>query len=161
SSAASAAGASRSGAMASASSNVSPSTKRSAFTLPSRYLAARSPLAGVRRGSSIAFTQELVDRPRSLAFAAFGPRRLCGWRPTIDIDMQPAFGVLDEALQEQRTGDRTRERPRWRVGEVGDLRIEPAIVRRPQRHSPQRIVVLACTSRKLKRQRLIIGAKGR
>ena len=54
-------------------SNASPSTKRAASTLPSRYFAARSPRAGVRRGSSIAFAQQFVDRARGLAFAAFGP----------------------------------------------------------------------------------------
>src|SRR5450631_1754272 len=97
-------GASRNGAMASDISNSSPSTKRAALTLPSRYLAARSPRAGVRRGSSIAFTQQFVDRACGLAFAAFGARRFGLWRPAVDIDMQPAFGVLDEALQEQRTG---------------------------------------------------------
>ena len=56
-------------------SNSSPSTKRAALTLPSRYFAARSGRAGVRRGSSIAFAQQFEDRARGLAFAAFGPRR--------------------------------------------------------------------------------------
>ena len=71
-------------------SNSSPATKRAALTLPSRYFAARSGRAGVRRGSSIAFAQQFVDRARGLAFAAFGARRLCRRRPAIDIDMQPA-----------------------------------------------------------------------
>src|SRR3954469_23386511 len=92
--------------MASRTQNSSPSTKRAALTLPSRYLAARSGRAGVRRGSSIALAQKFVDRARGLAFAAFGPRRFCGWRPAVDIDMQPAVGVFDKALQEQRAGDR-------------------------------------------------------
>src|SRR6478609_11673798 len=104
---ASAAGPSRSGAMASRTQNSSPSTKRAAFTLPSRYLAARSGRAGVRRGSSIAFAQQLVDRARGLAFAAFGTRGFCGRRPAVDIDMQPAPGLGDKTLQEQRAGDRT------------------------------------------------------
>src|SRR5258707_1834213 len=99
-------GASRKGASASTISNSSPSTKRAALTLPSRYPAAMSPLAGVRRGSSIAFAQQFVDRARGLAFAAFGTRRLGGRRPAVDIDMQPAFGVGDEALQGQRADDR-------------------------------------------------------
>src|ERR1700689_2567344 len=94
-------GAIRTGAMASVISKVSPATKRDASTLPSRYLAARSGRAGVRRGSSIAFAQAFVDRARGLAFAALGPRRFCGWRPAVDIDMQPAPGGFDEALQEQ------------------------------------------------------------
>src|ERR1700722_17710773 len=93
-------GPSRIGARASDISNTSPSTKRGALTLHSRYFAARSPRAGVRRGSSIAFAQQFVDRARGLAFAALGPRRLCRRRPAIDVDMQPAFGVLDETLQE-------------------------------------------------------------
>src|SRR3954466_13457016 len=97
---ASAAGPSRSGAMASRTQNSSPSTKRAAFTLPSRYLAARSGRAGVRRGSSIAFAQQLVDRARGLASAALGARVFCGRRPAVDIDMQPALGIGDEALQE-------------------------------------------------------------
>src|SRR6184192_3489642 len=99
-------GASRSGASASTTSNSSPLTKRAAFTLPSRYFAARSGRAGVRRGSCIAFAQQFVDRARGLAFAAFGARGFCGWRPAVDIDMQPAFCIGDEALQEQRAGDR-------------------------------------------------------
>src|SRR2546421_918078 len=158
---ASAAGASRNGAMAATTSNVSPSTKRSAFTLPSRYLAARSPLAGVRRGSSIALSQEFVDCAGRLAFAAFRPRGFCRWRPAIDIDMQPAFGVFDEALQKKRAGDRARERPRWRVGDSGDFGIEPAIIRRPQRHSPQWIVLPFGVSRDVLCQRVIVGVKGR
>src|SRR5476651_2579482 len=99
-------GPSRNGARPSAISNTSPSTKRAALTLPSRYLAARSPRAGVRRGSSIAFAQQFVDRARGLAFAAFGTRGLGGRRPAVDIDMQPAFGVGDETLEEQRADDR-------------------------------------------------------
>src|ERR1700686_3389747 len=118
-------GPSRSGASASAISNSSPMTKRAALTLPSRYFAARSPRAGVRRGSSIAFAQQFVDRARGLAFAALGPRRLCRRRPAIDVDMQPALRALDETLQEQRAGDGAGERARRRVVDVGDLRIEP------------------------------------
>src|SRR5258708_512255 len=135
-------GPSRSGASASVTSNSSPVTKRAAAILPSRYFAARSGRAGVRRGSSIAFAQELVDCAGGLAFAAFRAARLRRRRPAVDIDMQPAFGVLDETLQEQRAGDRTGERARWRVVDVGDFRIEPAIVGRPQRQSPQRVVLL-------------------
>src|SRR3954471_2658035 len=92
--------------MASVTSNTSPSTKRAAFTLPSRYLAATSGRAGVRSGSSIALAQELVDRARGLAFAALGAGWLCRRRPAVDVDMQPAFGIGDETLQEQRAGDR-------------------------------------------------------
>src|SRR5438046_3581224 len=118
-------GFSRSGAIASITQNSSPATKRAAFTLPSRYLAARSPRAGVRRGSSIAFAQQFVDRPRGLAFAALGARRFCRRRPAIDIDMQPALGGFDEPLQEQRAGDRAGKAARWRVVDVRDFRIQP------------------------------------
>src|SRR6186713_1841688 len=124
---ASADGASRSGAMASRTQNFAPSTKRAACTLPSRYLAATSGRAGVRRGSSIAFAQQLVDRARGLAFAAFRARGLCGRGPAVDIDMQPAFGIGDEALQEQRAGDRAGEAAGRRVVDVGCLRIQPRI----------------------------------
>src|SRR5689334_2516092 len=89
----SAAAVSRSGARASHTQNSSPSTKRAAFTLPSRYFAATSGRAGVRRGSCIAFAQQFVDRARGLAFAAFGARRFGGRRPAVDIDMQPVFGI--------------------------------------------------------------------
>src|SRR5215470_12006349 len=119
------AGARRTGAIASVTSNVSPSTKRAALTLPSRYFAATSGLAGVRRGSSIAFAQQLVDRPRSLAFAAFGAAGLCRRRPAKNIDMQPAPGGFDKTLQEQRAGDRAGEGARRRVGDVGDFRVQP------------------------------------
>src|SRR6476660_129159 len=91
-------------AIASATQNSSPETKRAACTLPSRYLAATSGRAGVRRGSSIAFAQQFVDRPRGLAFAAFGACGLCGRRPAVDIDMQPALRIRHETLQEQRAG---------------------------------------------------------
>src|SRR5829696_7881863 len=103
---ASADGASRSGAMASRTQNSSPVTKRAAFTLPSRYLAARSGRAGVRRGSCIAFAQQLIDRAGGLAFAAFGTPGFCRRRPAVDIDMQPAFRIRHEALQEQCAGNR-------------------------------------------------------
>src|SRR6266446_2847949 len=108
-------GASRSGAMASTTSNFSPLTKRAAAILPSRYFAARSPRAGVRRGSSITFAQQFVDRARGLAFAALGTRRFCRRRPAVDINMQPAFGGFDKSLQEQRAGDRTGKSTRRRV----------------------------------------------
>src|SRR3954469_9839609 len=103
-------------------SNVSPSTKRAALTLPSRYLAATSGRAGVRRGSSIALAQQFVDRARGLAFAVFGACRLGWWRPAIGVDMQPSRAFRDEALQEQRAGDRAVEAARGRVVDVGDLR---------------------------------------
>src|SRR4029079_14930728 len=109
-------GASRSAATRSAILYVSPLTNRAAATLPSRYFAAMSALAGVRRGSSIALAQQFIDRARGLAFAAFGPRGLRRGRPGIDVAMQPAPRVLDETLQEQRAGDRARERARGRVG---------------------------------------------
>src|SRR5579862_9297056 len=111
----------RSGAMVSDISNSSPVTKRAASTLPSRYFAARSGRAGVRRRSSIAFAEQFVDRARGLAFAAFRARRLGRWCPAIDIDVQPALGGLNEALQEQRTNDRAGKPARRRVIDVGDL----------------------------------------
>src|SRR5512144_2945066 len=124
---ASADGASRSGAMASRTANSSPVTKRAAFTSPSRYLAARSGRAGVRRGSCIAFAQQLVDGARGLAFAAFGACGFCGRRPAIDIDMQPAPGIGDKTLQEQRAGDRAGKAAGGRVVDIGDLGIQPGI----------------------------------
>src|SRR3989442_11370837 len=126
----SAAGPSYTGATASRTQNSSPSIKRAAFTLPSRYFAARSGRAGVRRGSCIAFAQQFVDRARGLAFAAFGARGFCRWRPAVDIDMQPAFCIGDEALQEQRAGDRAGKSAGRRVVDVGDLRIQPGIIGR-------------------------------
>src|SRR5216684_2964993 len=158
---ASAAGRSRSGAIASDISNTSPATKRAALILPSRYFAARSGRAGVRRGSSIAFPEQFVDRARGLAFAALGPRRLRRWRPAVDIDMQPAFRALDETLQEQRAGDGAGEGAGRRIVDIGDRRIEPGIGWRPQRQSPQRIVLLFRATHDVQRQRLIICVKGR
>src|SRR6185369_17662736 len=99
-------GASRSGAMASRTQNSSPVTKRAAFTLPSRYLAARSGRAGVRRVSCIAFAQQFIDRAGGLAFAAFGACGFGGRRPAVDVDMQPAFCIGDKTPQEQCAGDR-------------------------------------------------------
>src|SRR3954469_20426681 len=111
------AGLSRSGAIASTTQSSSPSTKRAALTLPSRYLAAMSLRAGVRRGSSIVFAPQFVDRARGLAFATFGTRRFCRGRPAIDVDMQPALGLGDETLQEQRASDRAGKAARRRVVE--------------------------------------------
>src|SRR6516164_9422929 len=99
-------GASRTGASAAQISKSSPSTKRSASTLPCRDFAAMSLRAGVRRESSIAFAQQLEDRACGLAFATLGTARFGLRRPGEDVDMQPALGMLDEALQEQRAGDR-------------------------------------------------------
>src|SRR5690349_21176492 len=110
---------------------LSPSTKRAASTWPSRNLAAMSPRAGVRRGSAIAFAQKFVERAGALAFAAFGTARLRRRRPGEDVEMQPAPGVLDEALQEQRAGDRTGEAARGRIVDGGDLGIQPGIVSGP------------------------------
>src|SRR4029453_2273448 len=120
---ASGAGARRSGTTASLTSNTWPSTKRAAAILPSRYFAARSGRAGVRRRSSIAIAQQFVDRARGLTLAAFRPRRFCRRRPAVDVDMQPAFRVLDETLQEQRAGDGAGKGARRRVGDIGDLRV--------------------------------------
>src|SRR3984957_3198365 len=114
-------GALRNGAMASDISNSSPVTKRAALTLPSRYFAARSGRAGVMRGSSITVAQQFVDGTRRLAFAALRARRPGRWRPAVNIDMQPAFGGLDETLQEQRADDRAGEPARWRIVDVGDF----------------------------------------
>src|SRR5579863_555018 len=129
-------GAQRNGAIASAISNSSPATKRFAGTLPSRYFAARSPRAGVRRGSSIAVAQKFVDGACGLAFAALRPSWFGRRRPAIDVDMQPACRGLDEALQEQRAGDRACEGAGRRVVDIGDFGIEPAIVGRPERQPP-------------------------
>src|ERR1700719_5060210 len=130
-------GSRRSGASVSDTSNSSPATKRFAWTLPSRCFAARSPRAGVRRGSSIAVAQETINGACGLAFAALGARRLRGRRPAIDIDMQPAFGRFDEALEKQRAGDGAGTAARWRIVDVGDFRIEPAVIGRPERQPPQ------------------------
>ncbi len=77
------------------------------------------PCGRQRADHRIAFAQQLVDRARGLAFAAFGARGLCRWRPAVDIDVQPAPGVLDEALQEQRAGDRAGKAAGGRVVDVG------------------------------------------
>src|ERR1044071_1078181 len=123
----SAADVSRSGAMASRTQNSSPSTKRAAFILPSRYFAARSGRAGVRRGSCIAFAQQFVDRARGLTFAAFGARGFRGRRPAVDVDVKPVFGIGDETLQEQGAADRAGKAAGRCVVDVGDLRIQPRI----------------------------------
>src|ERR1700681_4692925 len=129
-------GRSRSGASASAISNSSPITKRAAAILPSRYFAARSGRAGVRRGSSIAFAHQFVDRARGLAFAAFRARRFYRWRPAVEVDMQPGFRVFAETLQEQRAGDGAGKSARRPIVDIGDLRVEPGVVSRPQRQAP-------------------------
>src|ERR1700733_7510773 len=130
-------GAQRSGASASKTSNSSPVTKRAALTLPSRYFAARSALAGVRRGSSsIAVAQEPVEGARPRASPALGAPRFGGRRPSVDIDMQPTLSCFDEALEKQRAGDRAGEAAGRRIVDVGDFRIDPAIVRGAQRQSP-------------------------
>src|SRR3981081_405216 len=89
----------RSGAMASDISNSLPATKRAASILPSRYFAASACPPVVRRGSSIAFPEQFVDRARGLAFAPLGARRLGRWRPAVDIDMKPGLFLRDHAHQ--------------------------------------------------------------
>ncbi|KAH2812613.1 hypothetical protein KXV85_005077, partial [Aspergillus fumigatus] len=92
------------------------------------------------------------DRARGLAFAAFGAAGFCRRRPAVDIDMQPACRGLHEALQEQRAGERAGKAAGRRIGDVGDLGIQPCIVSRPQRHAPQRIMLLAGQPRNVGRQ---------
>src|SRR3954451_7133690 len=147
--------------MASLTSNASPWTNRSAVTLPSRYLAARSGRAGVSRRSSIAFAQQFVDCPGGLAFAAFGAPWLCRWRPAINIDMQPLRRRLDKALQKQRADDRSGKAAGRRVVNIGGFRIQPGIVSRPQRHSPQRIVFRFGATRDVVGKPLIIAVERR
>src|SRR5262249_15613187 len=106
-------------------------------------------------------TQQLEEGARTLAFAALGSRRLCSGSPGVDVEMQPLPGLSDEALQEQRAGDRAGKGAARRVVEVSDLGVEPAIVSRPQRHAPQRIVLLLGKARNVGGKGLIIGVKRR
>src|SRR3954454_22957422 len=160
-SAASVAGRSRTGTIGSEISNSSPATKRAALTLPSRCFAARSARAGVRRGSPITLSQQCKNGARGLAFAALRSRRLGVRRPAVDVDMQPAFHVDDEPLQEKRACDRACERARGSIVHVGNFRVEPAIVSRPKRKPPQRIILLFRMTREIHRELLIVGVKRR
>src|SRR6185312_398686 len=46
----------------------------------------RFPLFGIMLAISLG--DQRMQRARRLAFAAFGPARLCGWRPGEDVEMQ-------------------------------------------------------------------------
>ena len=58
---------------------------------------------------------------RRLHLAALRAVRARARVPRVDVKMRPGFGVGDEALQEQRRGDRAGERAAGGIGEIGDL----------------------------------------
>src|SRR5690606_28662191 len=64
--------------------------------------------------------QVMVERADGLRLAADGRMRPLGLRPAVDVEMRPALVAGDEALEEQRRGDRARHAARGGVGEVGD-----------------------------------------
>src|ERR1700761_9221491 len=90
--------------------SLSPSTKRAASTWPLRWAAARSGRAGVTRLSlsmrrSITLFQQGVERTRRIGFAAGLAARPGPVGPGGDVEMQPALGLFDKAVEEQRGGD--------------------------------------------------------
>src|SRR6185503_16537993 len=85
--------------------NFSPSAKRAASTVPLRCAAARSGRAGVTRLSAISLLQQRIDRARAIGFAANGAARLGAIDPGGNIQMRPAFGLADKAIEKQRRGD--------------------------------------------------------
>src|SRR5205807_2509337 len=85
-----------------------PSTKRPAFSLPSRYFAATPSRNGVSRGSKvgkvsgIARSKQSIERARRLALAALRPAGLSRRRPGEHIEMHPRLRA-DETAHEQRS----------------------------------------------------------
>jgi hypothetical protein len=72
-------------------------------------------------------------------------RRRCGRAgrrgPGEDVEMGMAAGPLNEALDEQRRGDRSGEARTAGIVEVGDLALEQAVVALPQRQPPDGVVL--------------------
>ena len=61
------------------------------------------------RARPVAAFEQVEDEPRRLHFGAFRPPRLGARRPGVDVEMCPGFGLLDEAAEKQRRGDRAGE----------------------------------------------------
>src|SRR5579862_8052246 len=125
------------------------------FRFPRWIENSRRPAAAIARG------EQRVERARRLAFAAFRPARFGRRHPIVDVEVQPACGRTDKTLQEQRAGDRSGESRRRVIVDIGDLGIEHGFVGRPKRQPPRRIVFGGGTARKLGRQILVVGVKGR
>src|SRR5260370_3028551 len=87
-----------------------PSTKRPAFSRPSRCFAAKPSRNGVSRGSKagkvsgIARGKQSIERARRLALAAFRTAGLGQRRPGEQIEMHPRLRA-DETPHEQRGGN--------------------------------------------------------
>ncbi len=73
--------------------------------------------------------------------------------------MKPRLRRFDKALEKQRAGDRAGERTRRRIVDVRDLGIEHGVVRRPQRHAPQRIVLFRSVTQHVGRDSLVVGVE--
>src|SRR5262249_44421139 len=135
----------RSGASEAISSMTRPSTKRAAFTLPSRCFAATSSRQGVIRrsnggaGSAITRREQSIESARDLTFTAFGPARLCRRRPREQIEVHPGWRG-DKAAHEQRGGDRP-ALTAADIIDIGDLGFEHRFIRPPQGQPPDRIIL--------------------
>src|SRR4051812_17399031 len=90
--------------------------------------------------SSISLFHHAVDRADALVSATEGAAGAGLWGPAEDVQMHPGPGVLDEALEEQRGGDRAGEGALADVVHIGDLGREHRLVGRPERQAPERVV---------------------
>src|SRR5688572_3395053 len=90
--------------------------------------------------STISLLQYAIDRPDTLVGPTDRPSRPCLRRPSIDVEVNPSPGVADKALQEQGRRDRAGKPTGARIVHRGDLGRDHRIVRRPERHLPERII---------------------
>src|SRR5712671_6610386 len=161
SSAASDAGARRSGACASITSWGSPATKRVAATFPLSSNAARSGRAGVHRGSNggsaIACDQQRVERARGLAFCPFGPARARGLIPGINVEMKPGPGGRHESPHEHGGRYRARKAAARYIVDVGDFGFEQLVVRPPKRQAPKGIAFARAAMLQVGSEPVVIG----
>src|SRR5438034_10194925 len=59
--------------------------------------------------TAIPLPQQRIERTGDLALAAVRPRRLRARCPGVDVEMRPGLRRADEAIEEQRGGDRAGE----------------------------------------------------
>src|SRR5690606_13915936 len=88
--------------------------------------------------------------------AALGATRLGGGTPRKCIKMRPRRVFGNEALQEERGGDRPRKGGTSRIAEVGDVGFEQIRISVPQGHAPDGIVTIATARNQLVRKRVVI-----
>src|SRR5688572_21555072 len=90
--------------------------------------------------STISLLEVAINSTDALVGAAERPARFGFRGPTVDVEVRPSLGLLDEALEEQRSRDRAGESAGTGIVHSGDLRRDHRVVGSPERHVPERVV---------------------